>query len=229
MTYRAAWRTRPGFRCCAPCCTRPGKPDSPGLDDKVLGGLERADDRGARQCRDFAWTSRLDRKARAPSNIERLMGQGAGIGTGSDIRGGREIVRARAGVGLRGYGTGSAALYEATGEAVYLERALAWQTALDAHYFNPATARYFLTADDAQGLVVRPQSTFDEAIPNPNGLIAQNLVRLAALTGDDQLACEGGRYARWLVAALCGKSVQSCQPARCARHATSAGRDRGDG
>jgi uncharacterized protein len=31
---------------------------------------------------------------------------------------------------------------------------------------------------------VRPNSTLDEAIPNHNALIAQNLVRLAALTGD---------------------------------------------
>ena len=83
-------------------------------------------------------------------------------------------------------GRAALALYEATGETVYLDHALAWQTALDAHYFNPATARYFLTADDAEGLVVRPQSTLDEAIPNSNGLIAQNLVRLAALTGNDQ-------------------------------------------
>src|SRR5262249_50818894 len=39
----------------------------------------------------------------------------------------------------------------------------------------------FLTAEDAEGLVVRPRSTLDEAIPNHNGLIAQNLIRLAAL------------------------------------------------
>jgi len=32
---------------------------------------------------------------------------------------------------------------------------------------------------------VRPASTHDDAIPNPNGLAAQNLVRLAVLAGDD--------------------------------------------
>jgi uncharacterized protein len=77
------------------------------------------------------------------------------------------------------------ALHEATGEAAYLARAVSWQSALERHYADPATGRYFLTADDAEGLVVRPHSTFDEAIPNHNSLIAQNLVRLAALTGDD--------------------------------------------
>jgi uncharacterized protein YyaL (SSP411 family) len=78
------------------------------------------------------------------------------------------------------------ALHEATGEAAYLARAVSWQSALERHYADAATGRYFLTADDAEGLVVRPHSTFDEAIPNHNSLIAQNLVRLAALTGDDR-------------------------------------------
>jgi uncharacterized protein len=33
--------------------------------------------------------------------------------------------------------------------------------------------------------VVRPDSTVDEAIPNPSGIAAQNLTRLAILSGDD--------------------------------------------
>ncbi len=85
------------------------------------------------------------------------------------------------------------ALYEATGEAAYLERALAWQAALDRHYGNPATGGYFLTADDAEGLVVRPHSTTDEATPNPNAVAAQNLVRLAVLTGQDAWRAQADR------------------------------------
>ena len=76
------------------------------------------------------------------------------------------------------------ALYEATGQGAYLEQALAWQRAFDAHYANPGNGGYFLTAADAEGLVVRPASTSDDATPNPNSIAAQNLVRLAALTGD---------------------------------------------
>ena len=75
------------------------------------------------------------------------------------------------------------ALHEATGEHAYLERALAWQGTLDRHYANPDSGGYFLTADDAEGLVVRPNATTDDATPNPNALAAQNLVRLATLTG----------------------------------------------
>jgi uncharacterized protein len=77
------------------------------------------------------------------------------------------------------------ALHEATGAHEYLAAALTWQAALDRHYVNRETGGYYLTADDAEGLVVRPDSTVDEAIPNPVGLAAQNLVRLAMLTGDD--------------------------------------------
>ncbi|MEJ0074063.1 MAG: thioredoxin domain-containing protein [Alphaproteobacteria bacterium] len=79
---------------------------------------------------------------------------------------------------------GALALYEATPESAYLDHALAWQGALDRHYANPDAGGYFLTADDAEGLVVRPSATADDATPNPNGIAAQNLIRLAAFTGD---------------------------------------------
>jgi uncharacterized protein len=77
------------------------------------------------------------------------------------------------------------ALHEATGAPAYLERAAEWQLALDRHYTRQDTGGYYLTADDAEGLIVRPDSTIDEATPNPNGVAAQNLIRLAVLTGDE--------------------------------------------
>ena len=75
-------------------------------------------------------------------------------------------------------------LYEATGERKYLDTALTWQGALDRHYANADNGGYYFTADDAEGLVVRPSATTDDATPNPNAVAAHNLVRLAALTGD---------------------------------------------
>lgn len=78
------------------------------------------------------------------------------------------------------------ALFEATADPGLLDRAVAWQNAFDRHYVNADNGGYFLTADDAEGLILRPSATTDDAIPNPNGLAAQNLVRLAALTGDDR-------------------------------------------
>jgi uncharacterized protein YyaL (SSP411 family) len=78
------------------------------------------------------------------------------------------------------------ALHEVTGESAYLDRALMWQQALDRDYANAETGTYFLTAADAEGLVIRPAATADEATPNHNAVAAQNLVRLAILAGDDR-------------------------------------------
>ncbi len=77
------------------------------------------------------------------------------------------------------------ALYEATGERIYLERAVSWQNAFDTHYADRDTGAYYLSADDASDLLLRPHSTSDDATPNPNAVAAQNLVRLAVLTGQD--------------------------------------------
>jgi uncharacterized protein len=85
------------------------------------------------------------------------------------------------------------ALHEATGGKKYLDQALAWQAAFDRHYANDDNSGYYLTADDAEGLVVRPHSTADDAIPNPNGIAADNLIRLAVLTGDESFRAKADR------------------------------------
>jgi hypothetical protein len=78
----------------------------------------------------------------------------------------------------------SLALFEAGSGDNYLDQAIRWQWALDRHYADAEHGGYYLTAADAEGLIIRPHSTIDDAIPNHCGLIAQNLVRLAVLTGD---------------------------------------------
>jgi uncharacterized protein YyaL (SSP411 family) len=78
------------------------------------------------------------------------------------------------------------ALFEVSGEESFLKQALDWQSTLDMRYSDTEHGGYYLTADDAEGLIIRPHSTIDDAIPNHTGLIAQNLVRLAVLTGDSK-------------------------------------------
>jgi uncharacterized protein len=84
------------------------------------------------------------------------------------------------------------ALYEATGEGTYLDRAISWQQAFDRHY-TAANGGYYLTADDAEGLVIRPDVTTDDATPNPNGIAAQNLLRLAVFDGAAQWRARADR------------------------------------
>jgi uncharacterized protein len=90
------------------------------------------------------------------------------------------------------------ALHEAIGRQDYLEQALAWQHALDRDYANAQTGTYYLTAADAEGLVIRPAATNDEATPNHNAVAAQNLVRLSILAGDDRRRDQADR----LIAAI---------------------------
>jgi uncharacterized protein YyaL (SSP411 family) len=78
------------------------------------------------------------------------------------------------------------ALHEATADIAFLDQALIWQRALDAHYADPDTGGYYWSADDATDLLLRPHSTSDDATPNANAVAAQNLVRLAVLSGDDK-------------------------------------------
>ena len=75
------------------------------------------------------------------------------------------------------------ALHRATGMSAYLDRALEWEKLLDQHHANAESGGYFLTANDGGELILRPSSTRDDAIPNPHAWMAQNLIRLAALTG----------------------------------------------
>jgi len=84
------------------------------------------------------------------------------------------------------------ALHQATGEAPYLDRAISWQAALETHH-AAEDGGYYLTADDAEGLLLRPDATTDDAVTNPNALIARNLVRLATLTGDETYRARADR------------------------------------
>ncbi len=97
------------------------------------------------------------------------------------------------------------ALHEATGEQNYLDQALTWQRALDRDYADGERGTYYLTAVDAEGLVIRPASTADEATPNHNAVAAQNLIRLALVTGDDRWRDKADR----LIASIAPATVEN--------------------
>ena len=154
----------------------------PGLDDKVLadwnGLMIAALANAGAMLGEPSW---VDMGARAFEFIVRSMTKGDRLG--HSWREGRLLYPGLAS-DFANMIRAALALYEATGRGTYLEQALVWQRAFDQNYANPGNGGYFLTASDAEGLVVRPASTSDDATPNPNSIAAQNLVRLAALTGD---------------------------------------------
>ncbi|MBI3702606.1 MAG: thioredoxin domain-containing protein [Rhizobiales bacterium] len=158
----------------------------PGLDDKVLAdwnGLMIAGLVNAGLAFDEpAW---LEMAKRAFDFIARSMTKGANNQQrlGHSWRAGRLLFPGLAS-DFAAMIRAALALHEATGERGYLDRALTWQRALDAHYADPDSGGYYLSADDASDLLLRPHSTLDDATPNPNAVAAQNLVRLAVLTGD---------------------------------------------
>src|ERR1700734_3586301 len=175
----------------------------PGLDDKVLAdwnGLMIAALANASLMLDEpSW---LDPAARAFEFVARAMTRGDRLGhswrqgqlkfpgLASDFA---AMIRA------------ALALFEATGKKPYLDQALVWQRGLDRDYADAATGTYYLTAADAEGLVIRPASTADEATPNHNAVAAQNLIRLAVLAGEDRFLEQADR----LIAAIAPQAVEN--------------------
>jgi uncharacterized protein YyaL (SSP411 family) len=175
----------------------------PGLDDKVLAdwnGLMIAALTNASLM--FDEPSWLDMAARAFDFVARAMTRGDRLGhswrqgqlkfpgLASDFA---AMIRA------------ALALYEATGRLDYLDQALTWQRALDRDYVDAAAGTYYLTAADAEGLVIRPASTADDATPNHNAVAAQNLIRLAVLAGEHRFLEQADR----LIAAIAPQAVEN--------------------
>ncbi|MEQ8967644.1 MAG: thioredoxin domain-containing protein [Azospirillaceae bacterium] len=76
------------------------------------------------------------------------------------------------------------ALFEATGETGYIDRARAWAESVERHFHDGVQGGYFQTADDAEALILRPKSAYDAALPSGNGSHLGVLARLFHLTGE---------------------------------------------
>ncbi|MBB3020999.1 hypothetical protein FHR70_004089 [Microvirga lupini] len=74
------------------------------------------------------------------------------------------------------------ALHEATSDTAYLRDAEKWRDVLLREFMVRETGCLAMTAQGADPLVVRPQPTHDEAVPNANGVFTEALVRLAQIT-----------------------------------------------
>ena len=74
-------------------------------------------------------------------------------------------------------------LYETTSEFQTLEKAVALNEVVLNQFQDRGKGGFYLTADDAEKLLVRPKSMRDGAIPSGNSVQMMNLLRLSRLTG----------------------------------------------
>jgi uncharacterized protein len=75
-------------------------------------------------------------------------------------------------------------LFQATGQAVWFERALALAQDAHARFHAGAEGGWFKTAQDAEQLITRPKDTWDNATPAGTSVMIEVCLALAGLTGD---------------------------------------------
>lgn len=79
-------------------------------------------------------------------------------------------------------------LYETTFREEYLTLAVELTRDMMRLFGDKDGGGLFLYGSDAEALIARPKELYDGAIPSGNSAAAVNLIRLARLTGDDELA-----------------------------------------
>ena len=100
------------------------------------------------------------------------------------------------------------ALHEATGAPRYLAHAATTIETLDRHYWDAAAGGYFLTADDATGLIARTKTAADNPTPAGNATIAAVLVKLHLLTGEERYRARADQ----VLAAFSGELARNLFP-----------------
>ncbi len=78
-------------------------------------------------------------------------------------------------------------LYEATYKPGYLQNALKLNDEFLELFWDHENGGYFLYGNDSEQLITRPKEAYDGATPSANSTAANNLVRLARLTGKHEL------------------------------------------
>ena len=78
------------------------------------------------------------------------------------------------------------ALYSATLEQVYLNRAQQLCRDVQDKFSDEKSGGFYLYGAENESLILRPKDDYDGAIPSGNSLMAWNLVRLSQLTGDEE-------------------------------------------
>jgi uncharacterized protein YyaL (SSP411 family) len=87
-------------------------------------------------------------------------------------------------------------VFEAAGEARYLEQARTLAAAMLEHFLDRERGGFYFTSDDHETLIVRAKPSFDGSTPSGNSAAAMALLRLHAYTGEERYLTEAGRVIR---------------------------------
>lgn len=77
------------------------------------------------------------------------------------------------------------ALYEATFDKSYLQKARRFCEKAAADFFDYEQGGFWLYGRENEQLILRPKETYDGAVPSGNSVMAYNLMRLYLITNDD--------------------------------------------
>ena len=97
-------------------------------------------------------------------------------------------------------------LGEATGQARWLDEAVAVADTMLEWFWDPVNGGLYTTAEDAEALIVRQKDLVDNATPSANSTAAMALYRLAALTGEQRFANHADRILQ-LINGVLGDTV----------------------
>ncbi|MGE5578863.1 MAG: thioredoxin domain-containing protein [Bacillota bacterium] len=157
----------------------------PGIDDKVLTSWNALIVAAlAKAGRTFRDESFIDSAASCLAFIE-----------GNLQRDGTLYARYREGdVAFRGYLDDYAFLIwaylemrEATLDESYLEKAVALARSMVKSFWDQDSSAFYVTADDAEELILRPRESWDGAIPSGNSVAVMDLLRISRLTDDQEM------------------------------------------
>lgn len=99
-----------------------------------------------------------------------------------------------------GYLFAQLALYGATLEEEYLDRAERLCGKIFTGFQDPNAGGFYLYGAESERLILRPKETYDGAIPSGNSLMAWNLVRLSHLTSEQKYEQEAARQLDFMAA-----------------------------
>jgi len=86
--------------------------------------------------------------------------------------------------------------YDYSGDASFLGAARSLQEILERRFSDEKQGGYFMSAADQTDIPVRPQESFDGAIPSGNSVAFYNLIRLHCLTGEEAYAARAAKLGR---------------------------------